>query len=508
MASAKTCAKCGEAIVGQVLKVGSEDFHPACFCCGVCAKPITGAFKLGEGGMRLCDDCVPKSYCAGCKAPIEGEVLNFGSKKYHPSCFKCNVCDKPITGACYPDGDALRCKACAEGGGGNAAGGTGPSGASEAAAGIRIPTGKLCRKCKQPIDGETVLGDGDDAFHPDCFVCAACQGPMEEFMLDDSRRYFCKPCATKGSSKAEGKEITMVAGNAAAALPTCCICGEGFKPSSDGDSESEALALVDGSVLHWRCFRCSSCGAQEDRNTVNATLLRSKVLKLKKGEYRCDGCRDKEATEIAAAPASIQDAAKVALVMLLGTYFGKASQDDDAEWYSITLAPDSRCALEVSTGTAKSRAEGSYTEDFSGTGGGVLRFQVSKGEAPGPSVGDTLEFAVQPGSSSKGLSHNGVGCELLVGVPAFELRQLHNRAPRPAAQAAAPAEAPATYTGILTLEELQDAGVWKEKGVDPGTREQNLSDSEFATLFGTSKADFAKLPKWKRDAKKKEHKLF
>jgi hypothetical protein len=39
-------------------------------------------------------------------------------------------------------------------------------------------------------------------------------------------------------------------------------------------------------------------------------------------------------------------------------------------------------------------------------------------------------------------------------------------------------------------------------------KETYLSDAEFQTLFGTSKAEFAKQPGWKRQAKKKELGLF
>lgn len=35
-----------------------------------------------------------------------------------------------------------------------------------------------------------------------------------------------------------------------------------------------------------------------------------------------------------------------------------------------------------------------------------------------------------------------------------------------------------------------------------------LSDSEFATVMGVSKAEFADMPKWRQQAKKKEVNLF
>ena len=62
--------------------------------------------------------------------------------------------------------------------------------------------------------------------------------------------------------------------------------------------------------------------------------------------------------------------------------------------------------------------------------------------------------------------------------------------------------------GCYGLEDLRDVKVWKDAGIDADTREQYLSDEAFALVFGCSKDEFAKLPKWKRDAQKKSHKLF
>jgi len=79
-----------------------------------------------------------------------------------------------------------------------------------------------------------------------------------------------------------------------------------------------------------------------------------------------------------------------------------------------------------------------------------------------------------------------------------------------AAAPAAPAPAPVAVAaaGFMTLADLQNSEVWHAKGVDPGTRETYLEPAEFQALFGQSKEDFAKLPKWKKDGEKKKHNLF
>ena len=45
-------------------------------------------------------------------------------------------------------------------------------------------------------------------------------------------------------------------------------------------------------------------------------------------------------------------------------------------------------------------------------------------------------------------------------------------------------------------------------GVDPTCLENYMLEEEFPKVFGMSYADFMALPKWKRDARKKEKKLF
>lgn len=529
------CAKCNEHLVGQIMSVGAERFHPGCFCCDGCGQPITGAFKIGEDGKRLCTECVPKVICQACQACIEGEVLNYGTKSYHPSCFKCHTCDKPIAGTVYPSGDHLHCEACAKGSAAEivvpaapAAKGTAP--AAPAAAGDAT---KLCRKCKEPITGKMVLADRGDAFHEACFRCAECQGPMEQFVVDERRRfkhqdycYVCKDCVEEKTHRQEGEEIMLTAGEpqwpgapcskapaagsaTSARSPPCCICKEPCTPLVAG--EDDCFQTLDGCVMHWKCFRCTDCGALERpaASASSSVLLRSKVNDLKKGCYRCELCQERarKDTEAKAPSGSIKEIVKAAPALPLGTYFGKAEETDDAERCSITLAKDGRCKLEVSTATTHWCVEGVYKEEGCRKGDGIVYFNVEKGAESGPTAGDVMEFVVKAGSTNKDLVHKGIACALIVGVPTFEVLMLHKRAAKAAVQQEAPQATPA-FTGTLTLAELLNADVWKATGVDPGAREQHLSDSEFFSLFGMDKAAFLKLPKWKRDAKKKEHNLF
>jgi hypothetical protein len=74
----------------------------------------------------------------------------------------------------------------------------------------------------------------------------------------------------------------------------------------------------------------------------------------------------------------------------------------------------------------------------------------------------------------------------------------------PAATAAAPA-IPAASGATFSYDALK-SGI--PEGVDPTRKEDFLDAATFSSLFGMDKAAFAALPKWKRDAKKKELGLF
>jgi len=60
----------------------------------------------------------------------------------------------------------------------------------------------------------------------------------------------------------------------------------------------------------------------------------------------------------------------------------------------------------------------------------------------------------------------------------------------------------------MTLADLQTSEIWHAKGCDASKRETYLGDAEFQACFGMGKADFEKLPKWKKDGEKKKHNLF
>lgn len=54
---APCCGKCGEFIVGRVIKAMNSNWHPKCFRCGVCSKELADRGFFRNSGRALCHEC-------------------------------------------------------------------------------------------------------------------------------------------------------------------------------------------------------------------------------------------------------------------------------------------------------------------------------------------------------------------------------------------------------------------------------------------------------------------
>lgn len=371
-------------------------FHPDCFCCDKCQKPLTGKFHK-QDGQRICEACKGYSYCEACRKRIEGKETRSEGRVWHAECFKCTHCEQPIVGSfCRIDG-ALTCVACRD---------ALTEKPKPKASPEELPK---CRGCKQPIeeDESSILADKRDMFHERCFKCRKCAKALNSYVILEDRKfsyqdcpYFCDSCATAERAAARAVDAERPAAQEAAGAATCAACGG----ACGANSEEDAFQLLDGRVLHVSCFKCSKCGATPLANgtgTLQMPLLRSKVEALLRGEYLCSAC-----------------------------------------------APDP--------------APNGYPKE-------------AKSEAKTPP-----KLEEEPTAPKE--------------VPA----------PAPAV----PAVLPARCGEPMTLEELRDADIWKARGIDASSREQMLSDADFQTAFGVTKEDFGKLAGWKRAQKKRELGLF
>jgi LIM domain len=96
------CAACGRACTGTYTKAMGKDFHPRCFGCRMCRRPLlpgTGQFRE-KGGAPYCNGCfaaniAPK--CARCAKPIVETVTTAMEKTWHKECLTCTICRLPLT---------------------------------------------------------------------------------------------------------------------------------------------------------------------------------------------------------------------------------------------------------------------------------------------------------------------------------------------------------------------------------------------------------------------------
>merc|ERR1712032_85492 len=91
------CAACGSSIEESAVLAGGETFHQDCFTCTHCQGRLGERFYV-VGGLNYCADhqTVALDSCSGCNQPIKDASVLVNQKPYHPTCFSCSTCQKPI----------------------------------------------------------------------------------------------------------------------------------------------------------------------------------------------------------------------------------------------------------------------------------------------------------------------------------------------------------------------------------------------------------------------------
>jgi len=98
---APKCVACGLPILSIYTAALGGYWHPKCF---VCQEPGCGPFDKAKffelNGKPYCE----KHYlqrigaaCAFCGQPINGKCVSAMGKRFHPQCFKCSLCQNPLT---------------------------------------------------------------------------------------------------------------------------------------------------------------------------------------------------------------------------------------------------------------------------------------------------------------------------------------------------------------------------------------------------------------------------
>nr|XP_060618650.1 zyxin isoform X1 [Anolis sagrei ordinatus]XP_060618651.1 zyxin isoform X1 [Anolis sagrei ordinatus]XP_060618652.1 zyxin isoform X1 [Anolis sagrei ordinatus] len=122
------CCVCKQTITDRMLRATGNSYHPQCFTCVVCHKPLEGAsFIVDKANLPHCVDDYHRKYaprCSVCSEPImpepgKDETVRVVAleKNFHMKCYKCEDCGKPLSieaddNGCFPlDGHVL-CKKC------------------------------------------------------------------------------------------------------------------------------------------------------------------------------------------------------------------------------------------------------------------------------------------------------------------------------------------------------------------------------------------------------------
>lgn len=121
--SGPPCSACGRALSGGYTKALGKSFHPHCFCCGFCRRPMgAGASQFRErGGIPYCNSCYASklaSRCARCSQPILETVVTAMEKTWHKDCLTCTICRLPLTQTFWLYADKPnepRCSRCVTG---------------------------------------------------------------------------------------------------------------------------------------------------------------------------------------------------------------------------------------------------------------------------------------------------------------------------------------------------------------------------------------------------------
>ncbi|KAJ6653610.1 hypothetical protein lerEdw1_009044 [Lerista edwardsae] len=122
------CCVCKQTITDRMLRATGNSYHPQCFTCVVCHKPLEGAsFIVDKANQPHCVDDYHRKYaprCSVCTEPImpepgKDETVRVVAleKNFHMKCYKCEDCGKPLSieaddNGCFPlDGHVL-CRMC------------------------------------------------------------------------------------------------------------------------------------------------------------------------------------------------------------------------------------------------------------------------------------------------------------------------------------------------------------------------------------------------------------
>eukprot|EP00456_Euglypha_rotunda_P076703 TRINITY_DN7198_c0_g1_i5.p1 TRINITY_DN7198_c0_g1~~TRINITY_DN7198_c0_g1_i5.p1 ORF type:complete len:315 (+),score=35.49 TRINITY_DN7198_c0_g1_i5:322-1266(+) len=98
------CNVCNKEIgLGDLVETLGQRFHKGCYLCCVGPHEMKVETFWKHDGQMYCQAHWEESglvdTCAACEKMIESEYIKIGGKNYHPGCWRCRTCKKPIKDA-------------------------------------------------------------------------------------------------------------------------------------------------------------------------------------------------------------------------------------------------------------------------------------------------------------------------------------------------------------------------------------------------------------------------
>lgn len=172
------CEICHKPIEGQVLTALNKSYHPGCFVCAKCGKPITGGLFQMHDDKPYCQQDYAELFapkCHACNKPITDRIINALGHTWHQEHFVCSVCKTPIADQNFMERDGKPlCQNC-----------------------YKEHVADKCKACGKPIMDKIIVAL-DGKWHAECFKCKKCGKVITEqmFQVEDGLP-ICSECANK-----------------------------------------------------------------------------------------------------------------------------------------------------------------------------------------------------------------------------------------------------------------------------------------------------------------------
>ena len=118
--------------------------------------------------------------CTKCQKDLDGMTSYYDEKPYHPDCFVCHLCHKPLAGEIRDSLEGIAHKEC-----------------FEAQQGYSAGEGDICHACRHDLNAESgpCVVVGRYKYHDECFVCSDCKCSLAgmKYKTANNRKY-CMEC--------------------------------------------------------------------------------------------------------------------------------------------------------------------------------------------------------------------------------------------------------------------------------------------------------------------------